>query len=69
MPSRGEIGSGLEPVSEKETMTVVSGKLVACLPGESDFRPYAAGVGFIVEAKQKFQLKVAVDTAYLCTYE
>ena len=50
-------------------MTVVSGKRVAWLPGESDFRPYAAGVSFIVEAKQKFQLKVAVDTAYLCTYE
>jgi uncharacterized protein YaiE (UPF0345 family) len=55
--------------SQKETMTVVSGELAACLPGDSDFRPYAAGASFIVEANQKFQLKVAVDTAYLCTYE
>ena len=55
--------------SQKETMTVVAGELVVCLPGEADFRPYAAGASFVVEADQKFQLKVASDTAYLCTYE
>ena len=55
--------------SQKETMTVVSGELVVCLPGESEFRAYPAGEHFIVEANQKFQLKVATDTAYLCTYE
>ena len=55
--------------SQKETMTVVSGELVVCLPGESEFRSYPAGEHFVVEANQKFQLKVATDTAYLCTYE
>lgn len=55
--------------SQKETMTVVSGELVVCLPGETDFRAYLAGESFIVEANQKFQLKVGSDAAYLCTYE
>ena len=55
--------------SQKETMTVVSGELVVCLPGETEFRAYPAGEHFIVEANQSFQLKVATDTAYLCTYE
>jgi uncharacterized protein YaiE (UPF0345 family) len=27
------------------------------------------GSSFEVEANQKFQLQVAVDTAYLCTYK
>jgi hypothetical protein len=55
--------------SQKETMTVVSGELVVCLPGESEWRRYGPGDHFIVEADRKFQLKVAGDTAYLCTYE
>ena len=55
--------------SQKETMTVVSGELVVCLPGESDWRAYGSGDSFVVDADQRFQLKVAGDTAYLCTYE
>lgn len=55
--------------SQKETMTVVSGELAVCLPGESEFRAYGSGSSFVVEANQKFQLEVAGDTAYLCTYE
>jgi uncharacterized protein YaiE (UPF0345 family) len=55
--------------SQKETMTVVSGELVVCLPGESEFRAYGSGASFVVEANQSFQLRVASDTAYLCTYE
>jgi uncharacterized protein YaiE (UPF0345 family) len=39
------------------------------LPGESGWCAYGPGEHFIVEANQKFQLKVAGDTAYLCTYE
>ena len=54
--------------SEKETMTVVSGALTVKLPGADDWRTFEAGDVFIVEANQKFQLQVAVDTAYLCTY-
>lgn len=55
--------------SQKETMSVVSGELVVKLPGADDWQTFSAGSHFIVEANQKFQLKVAVDTAYLCTYE
>ena len=54
--------------SQKETMTVVSGALAVRLPGESDWRTFAQGDSFVVAAERKFQLKVAVDTAYLCTY-
>jgi len=30
---------------------------------------FDAGSSFVVDANQNFQLQVAVDTAYLCTYE
>ena len=55
--------------SQKETMTVVSGELVVKLPGADAFQSFPAGSSFVVEANQLFQLKVAVATAYLCTYE
>lgn len=55
--------------SQKEVMTVVSGALTVKLPGAEDWQTFNAGEHFIVEANQSFQLKVAVETAYLCTYE
>ncbi len=55
--------------SQKETVTVVSGALTVGLPGADDWKRFDAGSNFVVEANQKFQLQVAVDTAYLCTYE
>ncbi|MCW8889478.1 MAG: pyrimidine/purine nucleoside phosphorylase [Sedimenticola sp.] len=55
--------------SQKETMTVVSGCLTVKLPGSTEWQDYKQGDAFIVEANEKFQLKVAVETAYLCTYE
>ena len=54
--------------SEKETMTVVSGALTVKLPGSDVWKTYNAGDSFIVAANEKFQLKVAVETAYLCAY-
>ena len=54
--------------SEKETMTVVSGALTVKLPGSDDWQTFSAGEHFIVAANEKFQLQVAVETAYLCTY-
>jgi len=54
--------------SQHETMTVVSGALTVSLPGSDDWQTFSAGSSFEVEAYQKFQLKVSVDTAYLCTY-
>ena len=55
--------------SQKEVMTVVSGALTVKLPGASEWQTFNAGDAFTVAANEKFQLKVAVDTAYLCTYE
>jgi len=55
--------------SQKEVMTVVSGILDVQLPGATGFKRFDAGSSFTVAANQKFQLKVPVDTAYLCTYE
>ncbi len=54
--------------TEKETVTVVSGALTVKLPGSDDWAGYDAGASFVVEPQQKFQLRVTVDTAYLCTY-
>ena len=54
--------------SQKETMTVVSGALTVKLPDASDWKTFEKGQSFVVAADRKFQLKVAVDTAYLCTY-
>ncbi len=51
-----------------ETMTVVSGALTVHLPGAEDWQTFGPQQTFTVAAKQKFRLKIAVDTAYLCTY-
>ncbi|PCI42715.1 MAG: hypothetical protein COB51_12585 [Moraxellaceae bacterium] len=53
--------------SEHETMTVISGALTVKLPG-TDWKTFRDGEVFKVAANEKFQLKVAQDTAYLCTY-
>jgi len=55
--------------TEKETVTVVSGALTVKLPGSEDWVRYEAGTSFVVDAQRKFHLQVAIDTAYLCTYE
>ena len=55
--------------SQKEVMTVVAGELVVSLPGSDMFEPYPSGASFEVAANETFQVKVARDTAYLCTYE
>ncbi|HNE25617.1 MAG TPA: pyrimidine/purine nucleoside phosphorylase [Pseudomonadales bacterium] len=55
--------------SQNEVMTVVSGKLTVKLPGNDTWQTFASGESFAVAANSKFQLKVAADTAYLCTYE
>ncbi|MFA9412374.1 MAG: pyrimidine/purine nucleoside phosphorylase [Deltaproteobacteria bacterium] len=54
--------------SQNETMTVVSGALTVKLPGSDEWLRFDAGSSFEVDADQKFELRVAVDTAYLCTY-
>lgn len=63
-----EIGEYEFGTSEFETMTVVSGALTVKLPDSDEFVTYDAGQSFTIEANEKFQVKVAVETAYLCTY-
>ncbi len=55
--------------SKKETMTVVSGALTVKLPDTESWKTFNQGDFFIVEAGVVFQLQVAEETAYLCTYE
>jgi uncharacterized protein YaiE (UPF0345 family) len=52
-----------------EIMNVISGALLVKLPNSDDWMSYPAGSSFTVEANKKFQLKVAIDTAYLCLYK
>lgn len=62
-------GSYTFSTSQKETMTVVSGALNVKLPGSDDWQSFEAGSSFEVPADASFDLMVAVETAYLCTYE
>ena len=63
-----EIGEYEFGTSEFETMSVVSGALTVKLPESDEWQTFNAGQQFTVDANQKFQVKVAVETAYLCTY-
>ncbi len=51
-----------------EVMKVTAGQLTVKLPGETAWKDFGPGSEFRVAANVKFQLKVAVDTAYLCLY-
>ena len=63
-----EVGEYEFGTSEKETMTVVSGALTVMLPDATEWKTFNQGDNFIVEANEKFQLKVETATAYLCVY-
>lgn len=63
-----EVGEYEFGTSEFETMTIISGALTVKLPGSDEWQIFSAGESFTVDANSKFQLKVAVDTAYFCTY-
>ena len=54
--------------SQLEIMHVISGALTVKLPGSDGWETFASGSQFTVPANSKFQLKVDVDTAYLCEY-
>lgn len=55
--------------SQFETMTVVSGVIHAKLPDSSEWQVFKPYEQFTIEANKKFQVKVDVESAYLCTYE
>ncbi|KMM87913.1 pyrimidine/purine nucleoside phosphorylase [Pseudomonas lundensis] len=54
--------------AEREIMHVVSGELNVKLQGSKVFETFKTGSQFNVPANSKFQLKVVVETAYLCEY-
>ena len=64
--AKGEYEFG---TSTQEIMTVITGTLVVKLPGTAEWKTFKAGDSFIVEKNQKFQLKVEVDSSYLCLYK
>lgn len=51
-----------------ERMTVVSGELLAKLPGRDGFQAYPAGSYFEVAANSKFVVKASGPAAYLCEF-
>ncbi|MEL0622346.1 pyrimidine/purine nucleoside phosphorylase [Marinomonas arenicola] len=55
--------------SQREYITVVSGRLTVKLPGEATWKTFSKGETFIVEANLSFSVKVEETTAYLCRYE
>ncbi|MBF0123925.1 MAG: pyrimidine/purine nucleoside phosphorylase [Magnetococcales bacterium] len=54
--------------SQLETMTVISGALTVKLPDQDDWHTFTPYQSFVVAANCRFQLRVTVATAYLCTY-
>ncbi|MGY4493322.1 pyrimidine/purine nucleoside phosphorylase [gamma proteobacterium L18] len=54
--------------AQKEIMHVVTGKLIVKLPDSIEWETFEGGSRFNVPANSKFQLKVEVETAYLCEY-
>jgi len=55
--------------SQREYMTVVEGKLRVKLPGSMDWLVVTNGETFTVESGERFELRVARESAYLCKYE
>ncbi|MCD1278388.1 pyrimidine/purine nucleoside phosphorylase [Psychrobacter sp. CCUG 69069] len=63
-----EIGEYEFGTSEFETMSVVSGALTVKLPEGDEWQTFSAGEQFTVDANKTFNVKVDVETAYLCVY-
>jgi uncharacterized protein YaiE (UPF0345 family) len=53
---------------EKEKMTIVSGQLTVKFDGQTTESAFEAGQSFEVAANSSFNVRVDVDSAYLCEY-
>jgi uncharacterized protein YaiE (UPF0345 family) len=62
------VGTYVFNTADKERMTVVSGSLSIKLNPDADEITYSAGESFDVPAKSAFDVKVNLETAYLCLY-
>jgi uncharacterized protein YaiE (UPF0345 family) len=61
----GEFHFGTEA---PERMTVVSGELLARLPGDEGWRAYPSGTTFEVPGKSGFDVRAHAPSAYLCEF-
>ncbi|AVQ39645.1 hypothetical protein C7M56_13545 [Clostridium botulinum] len=64
-----DIGEYEFSTCKKEFMTIVSGKMIVKLPGETTWKEFGKNDTFIVEANEKFNVKLAEQTAYICLYK
>lgn len=55
--------------SKHETMHVIEGEISVLLPEATEWVSYIAGTTFEIDANKKFQVKVTVQTSYLCQYK
>ena len=55
--------------STREYITVTCGELEVKLPDSDDWQAFGKYKTFVVEANQKFQLKVKAFASYICLYE
>lgn len=53
---------------KKELMTIISGSLTVKISGIEEWELFEPGESFEVEANSSFDLKVFVDTAYMCQF-
>ncbi|APH16934.1 hypothetical protein NPD5_2733 [Clostridium sporogenes] len=74
--TEGEATIGLMDIGEyefatckKEFMTIVSGKMTVKLPGETIWKDFGKNHTFIVEANEKFNVKLEEQTVYICFYK
>jgi uncharacterized protein YaiE (UPF0345 family) len=51
-----------------ERMTVVSGEILAKLPGEDAFRAYPVGTAFEVPGQSAFEVRTSGASAYVCEF-
>ena len=55
--------------SQHETMRVIEGEMTVKLPNATEWATYKAGDAYEIDANKKFQVKVSVQTSYLCQYK
>ena len=63
-----DIGEYTFDTSKHELMKVIEGELIVKLPGSDNWQAFGTGTEFTVDANQSFNVKVEVQTAYLCFY-
>lgn len=52
-----------------EQMKVVTGEMYVKLEGDSEYKIFKSGERFFIKENSKFNVKVEVETSYLCLYE